>query len=418
MYSIVKTITIISILLSAPAFSGNIFIEECQKPSSPEVQRTIEMLLNNADTTDCQAAYDTLAKQTKWSLERWGLSDLSVLTAFPALERLSLAGNNIKDLSPLTRLPKLSHLNVRDNEVTDISPLAQLEGLERLDVSQNPISDVRIVGAMKALKGFSMSQTMVTTLPITEHNAALKNLIIDSTQITSLDALAFTPNLVHLSLSNTQITDISAVEKLTKLDWLDASFTSVAKLPDTLPANLGTLEIRNTLIEDISAAANLKKLEILAAEESKITTLPDMNLPKLFFMDLSFNGLTSVGVIKTQEPEQDDFIGPWFRFDGNKLTEIAAGSLPEFTRTLEINGNEISDLSFAQNFARIDIISAAKNKISDISMLADIESLEQLHLADNPLGTTIKKTAANCPTDAKSPGVAKWCKGDVDTIDD
>lgn len=69
---------------------------------------------------------------TQLELRRLGASeDLSVLAAFPQLERLELHYVSGLDLSPLAGLP-LTHLSIRDASALDLAPVAQLPALQWL----------------------------------------------------------------------------------------------------------------------------------------------------------------------------------------------------------------------------------------------------------------------------------------------
>ncbi|GAB5450695.1 MAG: hypothetical protein Hals2KO_10230 [Halioglobus sp.] len=67
-----------------------------------------------------------------------GISDLSGLAAFNALERLKLSANEIRNLVELEKLTALRELILDKNRIVDPVPLYRLPHLTRLDLSGNP----------------------------------------------------------------------------------------------------------------------------------------------------------------------------------------------------------------------------------------------------------------------------------------
>jgi len=79
---------------------------------SPEAKHTVEVLLEEAETTDCDAADGKLSGLTK----------------------LDLSDNSISDLQPLQSLTKLTDLDLDDNSISDIKPLASLTNLTGIEL--------------------------------------------------------------------------------------------------------------------------------------------------------------------------------------------------------------------------------------------------------------------------------------------
>ena len=111
---------------AAEVRSGNMrrtFADWCREKDSlsHESKHTIEVLLKEAGTTECDAANQKL----------------SSLTA------LFLWGNQISDLKPLESLTNLITLSVGNNQISDIKPLASLTSLTTLQLNNNQISDIK-----------------------------------------------------------------------------------------------------------------------------------------------------------------------------------------------------------------------------------------------------------------------------------
>ncbi|MGB3267018.1 MAG: leucine-rich repeat domain-containing protein [Microcoleus sp.] len=85
---------------------------------SPEAKHTVEVLLEKAGTTECNAANQKLSSITE----------------------LDLSDNKITDIKPLQSLTKLDWLHLIDNQISDIKPLQSLTKLTKLGLGGNPIS--------------------------------------------------------------------------------------------------------------------------------------------------------------------------------------------------------------------------------------------------------------------------------------
>ena len=108
---------------AAETRSGNsrrTFADWCRQKAdlSPEARRTVEVLLQKAETTECDAA------------DR----ELSSLTG------LYLDNNQISDIKPLESLTNLTWLFLDNNQISDIKPLESLTNLKEIYLSGNPIA--------------------------------------------------------------------------------------------------------------------------------------------------------------------------------------------------------------------------------------------------------------------------------------
>ena len=88
----------------------------------------------------------TSAKQlTKLNCSNAGITDLSGLERFSAVQELNLASNKLQTLAPLRKLTQLQIVILYDNQLTDISPLLLLLHLAELNLDKNPALPCRDV---------------------------------------------------------------------------------------------------------------------------------------------------------------------------------------------------------------------------------------------------------------------------------
>ena len=103
-----------------PENSRRTFADWCRQKAdlSPETKHTVDVLLQKAETTDCDVGDQQLSNLTE----------------------LYLGENQISDIKPLASLTNLTWLSLGENQISDIKPLASLTNLNELWLSGNPIA--------------------------------------------------------------------------------------------------------------------------------------------------------------------------------------------------------------------------------------------------------------------------------------
>jgi internalin A len=133
-----------------------------QKESLPtETKKTIDVLLEKAETTDCQEADFKLSNLTILDLSNSEISDLQPLTGLKNLEGIMLNENKIIDLKPLEELGNLQLLDLSNNQISDLKPLTTLSHLELLLLNSNKISDIQPLAKITNLYGVTFSDIAV-----------------------------------------------------------------------------------------------------------------------------------------------------------------------------------------------------------------------------------------------------------------
>ncbi|AFY38360.1 Tetratricopeptide TPR_1 repeat-containing protein [[Leptolyngbya] sp. PCC 7376] len=110
------------------------FAEWCQNQDqiSEDARHTVQVLLGQVGTTDCDTAQ-------------------TLLSGVPLL---ALPGQNIRDVRPIGTLTQLQMLLLLDNDISDVSAIAKLTNLTSLDLGMNQITDIR---ALAPLTNLSMA---------------------------------------------------------------------------------------------------------------------------------------------------------------------------------------------------------------------------------------------------------------------
>ena len=147
-------------------FSFQTFGEWCNSRNNlpSEIQKTIEVLLQKAGTSNCNRADEKLSEVTELMLFRRQLSDLRPLASLTNLSELWLDTNYISDLSPLTNLINLKKLWLENNKIADVTPLSALAGLTHLSLENNLVSDVRSLSRLSNLTRLNLSTNNVSEI--------------------------------------------------------------------------------------------------------------------------------------------------------------------------------------------------------------------------------------------------------------
>jgi len=125
-----------------PRNSGRTFADWCREKASlsPEAKHTVEVLLKQAGTTECDAANQKLSSLTELNLGGNQISDIKPLQGMANLTSLFLGSNKISDIKPLQGMTNLTSLSLGDNKISDIKPLQGMTKLTWLFLSGNPIA--------------------------------------------------------------------------------------------------------------------------------------------------------------------------------------------------------------------------------------------------------------------------------------
>ena len=136
-------------------------------------RHTVEVLLTQTETEDCDRADTILSSSTDLHLSNHQISDLAPLAPLTSLQELNLAVNQIVDIEPLANLTQLQRLSLNGNQIVDVAPLANLTQLQRLWLSENQIVDVAPLAALTQLYELHLDgNQIVDVAPL----AALTNL--------------------------------------------------------------------------------------------------------------------------------------------------------------------------------------------------------------------------------------------------
>jgi internalin A len=185
------------------------FLDLCLRKDQlpPPTKHTVNMMLKEAGTLDCNSASQELSTVEFLDLNSKQISDLRPLSPLTNLQFLHLSENQISDIRPLSSLTNLRVLYLHRNQVRDISSLSTLTNLLLLNLWRNQISDITPLSNLDKLADLDLSNN----------------------QITNIVPLSALPNLSKLTLKGNSINDLTPLSSLKNLSSLYLSKSS--KLP-------------------------------------------------------------------------------------------------------------------------------------------------------------------------------------------
>ena len=350
--------------------------------------------LHDNQISDLSALSNLLTSLTELDLSQNRISNIRPISNLTKVTDLNLLGNQITDISLLSNLANLIELNLGGNQITDISVLSNLSNLAELNLLGNQLpAEAGLI--IQELKDRSVNVThgfIQEPIDVNIPDANLRKLLewelgknagdpinhLEMASIVSfwglnrlsnfisdLTGLEYCVNLTRLDLRHNQyISDLSPLSNLTKLTHLDLEDNQVRDLSPL--ANLTSLthlylpgRAGKNQISDIGPLSNLTNLKVLVLGShpfgGNISLLS--NLVNLTYLDLEDNQVRDLSPLAN-------------------LTSLTH---------LNLHENQISDISPLSNLVNLTYLSLGENQITNLRTLSNLTNLESLHLSGNPI---------------------------------
>lgn len=247
---------------------------------------------------------------------------------------------------------------------------------------QQTPSPVVILQEFTQLESLNINRTGTRDVCPLTRLTSLRRLIARGNHIRDVRCLAQLGRLRHLNLGGNDIRDITPLATLGALEELYVNDNAIEGVW-ALPRELRVLQLHRNAIHDMLVLGYGAPLALrdLGISGNSLTHLPSLaHLENLRSLDISDNPL--VGFPR---------MAPHLRY-------------------LTAARTQVRDLMPLAALHRLELFYGEDNQIKDLRGLRDLPLLTRLYLTGNPLGTTIVKTADNCPVDAASPAVRAWCR--------
>lgn len=237
--------------------------------------------------------------------------DEEFLSASPELQHLLLSGNYIQHLPNrlFENTRQLKTVEIRNNRITAINSLFHgLRDLQTLDLSHNMITDVEMLlkSKMPYLQIINFEGSRLGVIREFEPSyEAIEVLLLGDCGITEVEPGAFKAleNMIRLTLSNNSISrlDESVFSKDSKLEFLALSDNNLTSVTGTFnrTRRLKELKLSSNMIHDITDAfKGLTLLRKISMRSNLVTHIPDdafSDNSELAEINLSENKIRWVG---------------------------------------------------------------------------------------------------------------------------
>jgi internalin A len=157
---------ILPVMAAPPQEKIKSFTEWCQEKDSVPIatKQTIEVLLAEAGTKNCQEASSKLGRLNSLMLNHTGISDLKPLSSLINLRNLNIFGSKISDVKPLANMINLTRLAVSQSKISDLKPLANMTNLTLLWLDGNKVSDLKPLARLTNLADLDLSRNEINDI--------------------------------------------------------------------------------------------------------------------------------------------------------------------------------------------------------------------------------------------------------------
>ena len=201
-------------------------------------------------------------------------------------------------------------IDVPDKGISDLTGIEHFTALETLSCQNNQLTSLD-VSNNTVLWHLNCSNNKLITLDVS-NNTALESLFCDLNQLTSLD-LSNNTVLWHLDCYNNQLTSLD-VSKNTALEILACSNNQLTSLDVSKNTALEMLACSNNQLTSLDVSKNTA-LEFLSCTGNQLTSLDASNCTSLKELDCYENQLTSLDVSNNTALES-------LNCTGNQLTSL------------------------------------------------------------------------------------------------
>ena len=246
-------------------------------------------------TNNAPIPLKSLARLTRLSSPKQGITDLTGLEHAISLDFLKLSVNSISDISAVENLTNLRSLILTVNSISDISPLSNLTNLRSLFLDVNSISDISPLSNLTNLKLLMLESNSISDISPIANLTNLQDLFLAGNSISDISAVENLTNVTLFTLNENSVSDISPIANWTKPTWLDLANNQISDLsPLTTVTSVKNLFLENNRISDISPIANLTNLKLLHLDNNDIVDVsPLSDLTRLEKLKLYGNNISN-----------------------------------------------------------------------------------------------------------------------------
>lgn len=228
---------------------------------------------------------------------------------------------------------------------------------------------------------------------------------ISAPGLTEVTAFKFFDKLESLTIESTQPVLVNQLKGIKNLGAL--SVIAPIKAIGTISPALKTLEITGApgvALAGIEGNFALKSLSLVSSPKVDLAPLAKaQTLSSLTIADAGLTDMSSFAVLKgnTELVHID--------VSDNEISDMSALKDFPLLAHFAIVDNQVVDLTPLAGKANLFALDLTGNGVVSLAALKDNTAIRYLQMGENPLGTSVAKTADNCPTTSSSPAIKAWC---------
>jgi len=278
-------------------------------------------------------------------------------------------------------MPNLDFVYFECVSFSDLTPLKNLQNLRTVVLSINLVTDFSpLAGHPTLTKLHSIGGQLTNAFSLSGITSLEELDLSGNDQLDDLTGLSTLENLQSLDISATPVSDLSALSSLTQLKVLDLYYTDVADLtPLSGLTNIEVVDITNTEIANLSPLESATKLKVLTAAGTRIASLePLANAASLELIYVSSGYLDEISGLASKPNLKEATLCC-------EVSDISALADAESLEYLNVTENDISDLSPLSQGLSLEYIDFSGNQVSDLSPLINLPNLKTVWALENPI---------------------------------
>ncbi len=270
---------------------------------------------------------------------------------------------------------------VEFSQVSGDMDLSVLEGkhIEVLEIVESEVDSFNFLHGISTLENLTIESTEVDTLEGLSSSSQLQYVTLNNIGLTSLNDIPDLEQLHELDVANNQLVDLDGVEKFEHLSYLILRHNQIESTEGINNlTDLVSLDISHNLISEMPNLHPLTSLYRFHASHNQISDFT-MILAYQYLneLDISYNPIEQEDILK---------IIPYsvsrLNLSGLNITDLSWLSSNTGLIELYINDNQLTDLSFIDNFD-LYYLSANNNFIEDISPIVRQQNINEVYLSGN-----------------------------------
>lgn len=221
--------------------------------------------LANKGIKDLSGLEAFAGKGITWIFLDWNeITDLTPLSNFTELTKISFSGNNVEDLSPLANLNNLQNITAINNKIKTIEPLKDLENIRYICLDGNSLTSIDEITNWINLEEISFANNNIENIPDMQNLANIRKINLGNNNIKTIQEITNLETLVDLQINNNELETVEGIENLSNLQILNCSNNQISNLSGIEQLqNLENLNLNVNKIEDISILENNQNLKFI-----------------------------------------------------------------------------------------------------------------------------------------------------------